>query len=155
MSYRPSRARAPRRTAAASTLTPRLMLPDCMMVARAAAALSFAISSADRPVVPMTCTIPASAASAAAATAATGTGKSRRPARLREQRLEVGRYLDAVRRQASKHAGVLADQRRARLLDTANKDRAGRVGDHLDQGAPHAPAGAQDHEPHVRHDGSP
>src|SRR6201987_461346 len=70
---------AARLTSAASRLTPRLILPDFTTMARAVTLRITASSEADRPVVPMTVTMPRWAAIATLAMVAAGTVKSRMP----------------------------------------------------------------------------
>src|SRR5882724_230841 len=79
MSKPSSRDCATRFTSAASKLTPRLILPDLTTMAREVTLLMTASSDDDRPVVPITCTRPRSAAMATLAMVAAGTVKSRMP----------------------------------------------------------------------------
>src|SRR5262249_37019905 len=124
------------------------------------------ISSAESPVVPITWTMPASAASAAVATVAAGTVKSRMPSAFASSGLRSAVGLTPLagrpaRTPASWPSSGGPDWWTAPAttgaggLASPGDDGAGGVGDRLTQGAPHAPAGAEDHEPHVRHGGSP
>ena len=66
-----------------------------------------------------------------------------------QQRRDVARNFDAVGAKARELAGIAADHGRTRRLDRAGKrDALGRR-DGVDQRAPHTPAGAGDHQPHV------
>ena len=74
---------------------------------------------------------------------------------LGDQRRGVGRERDAVVAEPGQLPGVLADQRRARAFERARQRQARRLGNRLDQRAPHAPAGAGHDKPHVGHRSAP
>ena len=104
-----------------------------------------------RPVVPMTCTLPALAASAAKPTRRHRRGEIDDAVGLRQQRPCVAGQFDAVLGKAGQHACIPADQRRARVFQGARKRKLLVVGDRLDQRAAHPPAGTGDHKPHLGH----
>ena len=140
---------ATRLVSAASRLTPRLMLPDLTITARLRRLRDLASSSAECPVVPMMCTLPAAQQLGKRRCVAAGMVKSIRPSALGEQRLGVGAELDAVggrarpaRRRPGRSAASPAPRARPRA-------QALGLGDRLDQRAPHAPAGAGHDQPHV------
>ena len=99
----------------------------------------------------MMCTRCVSAASAASRTVAAGTVKSMIASAASASGRTSLVTIDAVRRQAGEHAGILAEQRRALAFRRAGERQARRLGDRLDQRAPHAPAGAGHDQPHVWH----
>jgi len=70
---------------------------------------------------------------------------------LLQERRGVARKLDAVLRQAGQHAGIPADQRRARVFQRTGQRKILVIGDRLNQRAAHPPAGAGDHKPHFGH----
>ena len=117
---------------------------------RAVAALAItASSSAEWPVVPMTWTMPAAAVSSANASVAAGMVNSISPSASCSSGATSLDHLDAVGAEAGKLAGVAADHRRAGGFDRARKrDALGRR-DGMNERAPHAPAGAGNHQPHV------
>ena len=120
------------------------------MIAFAAAFLIAASSAAERPVVPMTCTMPDLAACAAKSTLALGAVKSMSASAF-VSAAGSEPMRNAVCADTGKLAGIAADEWRAVLLERAGERDALAVGDGLDQRAPHASAGAGHHKPHLRH----
>ena len=78
-------------------------------------------------------------------------GEVEHAVRAGEQQLDVGRERDPVGWKPGQNAGILADQRRAGLLGGARQHDARRIRNGAHNRAPHAPAGAHDDKPHVRH----
>ncbi len=140
------------RTSPARRLMPTLMLPDLTMTAWRAAAPIRVSSEGDRPVVPMTWTMRACAASSARrGRVAAGTVKSSTPSAVAKSGSGSAGDGNAVRAEAGEFAGVLADLRRAGPLHRSGERHTRALGDDADKGAPHAPGGADDDEPHVGH----
>ena len=125
------------------------------MRAPAAASRSWRVSASVRPVVPITWTRPASAARRASATVAAGAVKSMRPSAL----FSAARGSSPMGTDELGHArqepGVLSEGDRARALEGADELAAVRLGDRLDEHAPHAPGRADHHQPHLSHPSVP
>ena len=119
------------------------------MVARLAACAMTASSSAEWPVVPMMWTLPAAAVSSAKASVAAGMVNSIRPSASLSSGATSLATLMPFGAEAGKLAGIAADHRRIRRVDGAGQHQALGRRHGMNQRAPHAPAGAGDHHPHV------